>query len=71
MLTKISKRDGRLERYQPEKITWAIFNAATACGGDDFNKAEGLCRQVDEIIKRSTRIGYPVWKKFRISSRRC
>jgi anaerobic ribonucleoside-triphosphate reductase len=52
MITKISKRDGRYERYQPEKITWAIFSAATACGGKDFTKAEELCRQVDGIIQR-------------------
>ena len=25
MITKISKRDGRYERYQPKKITWAIL----------------------------------------------
>lgn len=51
MVTKITKRDGRYERYQPEKITWAIFSAATACGGNDFAKAEELCRQVDEIVQ--------------------
>ncbi|HHV29119.1 MAG TPA: ribonucleoside triphosphate reductase [Clostridium sp.] len=52
MIAKISKRDGRLEKYQPEKITWAIFNAATACGGNDFSRAEELCRQVNEILNR-------------------
>lgn len=52
MITKISKRDGRYERYQPKKITWAIFSAATACGGKDFAKAEELCRQVDKILQR-------------------
>ncbi|HOM03433.1 MAG TPA: ribonucleoside triphosphate reductase [Acetivibrio sp.] len=52
MVTKISKRDGRVEKYQPEKITWAIFKAATACGGSDFGRAEELCRQVNEILNK-------------------
>jgi len=52
MVTKISKRDGRIEKYQPEKITWAIFKAATACGGSDFGRAEELCRQVNEILNK-------------------
>ena len=30
MITKIIKRDGRYEKFQPEKITWAIFKAANA-----------------------------------------
>ncbi|MCM8900109.1 ribonucleoside triphosphate reductase [Caldicoprobacter algeriensis] len=49
MITQIRKRDGRIEKFQPEKITWAIFKAAMACGGNDFNRAEELCRQVVDI----------------------
>jgi len=41
-----------IEKYQPEKITWAIFKAATACGGSDFGRAEELCRQVNEILNK-------------------
>ncbi len=51
MITHIRKRDGRIEKFQPEKITWAIFKAAMACGGKDFTRAEELCRQVVDIIK--------------------
>src|SRR5262245_19138047 len=51
MFTIIQKRDGRTERFQPEKITWAIFKAATACGGKDFERAEFLCRQVVETAQ--------------------
>ncbi|NLX69274.1 MAG: ribonucleoside triphosphate reductase [Clostridiales bacterium] len=51
MITHIRKRDGRIEKFQPEKITWAIFKAAMACGGKDFARAEELCRQVVDIIK--------------------
>ena len=36
MIKTIIKRNGREEKFQPEKITWAIFKAASACGGDDF-----------------------------------
>ena len=53
MVTKIIKRDGRYEKYQLEKITWAIFNAAIACGGNDFDKAKELCRQVNELVQNT------------------
>ena len=33
MIAAVKKRDGRLEKFKPEKITWAIFKAATAVGG--------------------------------------
>lgn len=46
MFDQIRKRDGSIEKFYPEKITWAIFKAAAACGGDDFGRAEELCRQV-------------------------
>lgn len=50
MITQVRKRDGRLEGFVPEKITWAIFKAANAVGGNDFEMAEGLCRQVVENL---------------------
>ena len=46
MIKKIKKRDGRYEKFQPEKITWAIYKAANACGGNDFVLAEKLSSQV-------------------------
>lgn len=46
MLNRIQKRDGRIEKFYKEKITWAIFKAAKACGGDDFNKSEELAMKV-------------------------
>lgn len=52
MFTHIQKRDGRIEKFHPEKITWAIFKAATACGGKDFERAEQLCRQVVDMTVR-------------------
>lgn len=50
MIKKITKRDGRHEKFQPEKITWAIYKAANACGGNDFGLAEKLSRQVVEMV---------------------
>lgn len=52
MITQILKRDGRLEKFKPEKITWAIFKAAMACGGDNFEQAEHLCEEVITIAER-------------------
>lgn len=51
MLTTIRKRDGRQEAFHKEKITWAIFKAATACGGHDFDRAAKLADQVVEIAQ--------------------
>lgn len=50
MITAVRKRDGRLEKFTPEKITWAIFKAANAVGGNNFETAEGLCREVVEML---------------------
>jgi len=52
MIDHILKRDGRKEKFHPEKITWAIFKAASACGGKDFDRAEELCRQVVSIAEK-------------------
>ncbi|MDW7658384.1 MAG: ribonucleoside triphosphate reductase [Bacillota bacterium] len=46
MITQIRKRDGRIVPFHSEKITWAIFKAANAVGGDDWGKAENLTIQV-------------------------
>lgn len=51
MISHILKRDEKIEKFKPEKITWAIFKAAKACGGDDFKCAENLSRQVIEITE--------------------
>lgn len=52
MFNKIIKRDGRTEVFKTEKITWAIFKAATACGGNDFERAETLCKQVVDLAEK-------------------
>lgn len=46
MFQTVRKRDGRLEKFDAEKITAAIFKAAEACGGSDRELAAHLCELV-------------------------
>ncbi len=54
MLTKIQKRDGRQMPFNVEKIADAIYKAASAVGGEDFDTAfslaEEVCRVLDEKV---------------------
>jgi ribonucleoside-triphosphate reductase (formate) len=50
VIDRIRKRDGNEAKFQPQKITWAIFKAAQACGGSDFTKAERLTEKVIEAL---------------------
>ncbi|MBP8988966.1 MAG: ribonucleoside triphosphate reductase, partial [Clostridia bacterium] len=52
MITQIRKRDGRIVPFQSEKITWAIFKAANAVGGNDWSIAENLTRQVISLAEQ-------------------
>ncbi|MEZ4358289.1 MAG: ribonucleoside triphosphate reductase [Eubacteriales bacterium] len=49
MIDRIIKRDGRIEKFDKQKIADAIFKAAKAMGGDDFQLAERLAQQVVDI----------------------
>ena len=40
MITTITKRNGKIEAFKQEKIVHAIFKAASACGGSDYERAE-------------------------------
>ena len=46
----IRKRDGRLVPYDEEKIAQAIIKAVQAVGGNDFDKAVDITRQVGGIL---------------------
>lgn len=48
-LTSIKKRDGRIVPFEKEKITQAIYKAARAVGGKDYQTAENLADKVIEI----------------------
>ena len=48
---KVYKRDGSVQDYNKEKITNAIFKAASACGGSDRKTSEKLADQVEQLIE--------------------
>ena len=51
MITKIIKRDGREVPCNLEKIANAIFRAAQAVGGSDYDEAMTLAIEVSERIE--------------------
>ncbi len=51
MVSKIRKRDGRLDTFNPEKITQAIFKAMRSVGKEDFETAKKLSMKVVEIVE--------------------
>jgi len=48
----VRKRDGRLEEFDSNRITNAIWKAAKAVGGKDREQAERLSKQVVDILKQ-------------------
>lgn len=55
MLTKIIKRDGREVPFNIEKIANAIFKAAQAVGGSDYDQAMALACEVSEKADKISR----------------
>lgn len=55
MISKIKKRDGREVPFNIEKIANAIFKAASATGGKDYNASMALAIKVAEYIENSQR----------------
>ena len=53
MITKIIKRDGREVAFNIEKITNAIYKAAQAVGGKDYNTALKLSEMVADRLDES------------------
>ena len=53
MIKTIIKRDGRTVEFDLEKITQAIFSAAQAMGGDNYDQAHALAQQVEELLEAS------------------
>ena len=51
-MTEIRKRSGELVPFQPEKITCAIYKAATAVGGKDWELAKRLTDQVVALAEQ-------------------
>lgn len=59
MIEKITKRDGRVVDFDISKITNAIFKAAQALGGNDFEMAQTLAGQVMDYIENDLKIQKP------------
>ncbi|MBQ8332290.1 MAG: anaerobic ribonucleoside triphosphate reductase, partial [Clostridia bacterium] len=55
MITKIVKRDGREVPFNIEKIANAIFKAAQAVGGSDYDEAMTLACEVSEQLEEEAR----------------
>ena len=55
MITKIVKRDGREVPFNIEKIANAIFKAAQAVGGSDYDEAMALACEVSERIEEESK----------------
>ena len=53
MIKTITKRDGRTVEFQLDKIAQAIFSAAQAMGGDNYDQAFALAQQVEELLEAS------------------
>lgn len=53
MLTSIKKRDGRVVNFNKEKITRAIYKAAKAVGGNDYDTAETISDKVVTYLYRN------------------
>ncbi len=58
MITHVIKRTGAVVPFTPERITNAIYRAAVAVGGRDRTIAEGLTRQVVEILEKTVPPGH-------------
>lgn len=51
MITKIKKRDGRTADFDIDKITQAIYKAAQAIGGTNYETANELAKEVCDILE--------------------
>ena len=53
MITRIRKRDGRVVTFNVEKIASAIFKAAEAVGGTDYDEALEIAGRVCDYVEAS------------------
>ena len=51
MITRIQKRDGRVVTFNIEKIANAIYKAAEAVGGSDYDEALEIAGRVGDLIE--------------------
>ena len=53
MIKNIIKRDGRTVEFDLEKIAQAIFRAAQAIGGNNYDQAMALAHQVEDTLEEA------------------
>ena len=53
MINTIVKRDGRCVLFDIDKIANAIFKAAQALGGSDYEMAQNLAQQVADYLENT------------------
>ncbi len=53
-IKKIKKRDGSIQKFDPQKITKAIWSAAQAVGGTNKDLAKDLTKKVIQRLKNKT-----------------
>ena len=70
MIIHIIKRDGRKVPFNIEKIANAIFKAAQARGGTDFNVAMDVAVEVCRLYEDRTPEKLQLLKRYRILSRK-
>jgi anaerobic ribonucleoside-triphosphate reductase len=59
LITRIKKRDGREVPFNVEKIANAIFKAAVASGGNDYDMALGLAYEVANTLNQTMKGAIP------------
>lgn len=59
MIKEIIKRDGRAAAFDLEKITQAIYKAAEAIGGNDYESAKELALQVEKSLEEQCKNSAP------------
>ncbi|MDR1245638.1 MAG: ribonucleoside triphosphate reductase [Clostridiales Family XIII bacterium] len=58
MITRVRKRNNELAPFEQEKIAWALYKAAEAVGGKDFDLAYRLSAQVVELVPKDGDVAY-------------
>jgi len=59
MITQIMKRDGRKVTFNIEKIANAIFKAAQAVGGHDYDEALEIAGKVGDLVEENSKTKMP------------
>jgi len=57
MIRKIKKRNGKIDDFNPFRITNAIWKAAQAVGGKDHRRASGITESVLEELEKNLKPG--------------